>query len=63
MEDGWDEEGLEDSELIRRMVIVDLNLDEIGWVKFWGREVSFGHRLGPSRADFANGSVEKGWYK
>ena len=30
MDDEWDEKGLEASEVIRRMVLVDSNLDEIG---------------------------------
>ena len=35
MDDERDEEGLEDSEVIRRIVLADESLDEIGRVKFW----------------------------
>ena len=31
MDDEWDEEVLEDSKVIRRMVLVDSSLDEMGW--------------------------------
>ena len=43
------------------MVIADSNIDEKGWAKFWVWKVSLGRRLGPSRTDLIDGSVEKGW--
>ena len=70
LEDGWiwisssfiddelDEEALEYSEVIRRMVLVDSNLDEKLWVKFWGWKAGLGCMLGFSRAYFMDSSVD-----
>ena len=60
MDDEWDKEGLEHSEVIRRMVLVDSNLDQIGWVKFWEWIADLGCRLSPSRNYFIDDSVEEG---
>ena len=73
LEDGWiwisssfiddelDEEALEYSEVIRRMVLVDSNLDEKLWVKFWGWKADLRYRLGHSRTDLIDDSVEIRW--
>ena len=61
IDDEWDEEVLEDPEVIRRMVIVYSNLDEIGWVKFWEWIEDLGYRLGFSRNNFIDDLVEEGW--
>ena len=62
MNDERDEEVLEDSEAIRRMVLVDSNLDEIWWVNFWVWIADLGCRLGSSRNDLIDESVEEGRY-